>query len=156
MEVGKYDLGELLKRVHDAMATGLDVPIQELVIYQKAKSEEVIVEFLKAGSMENGVDLYRIEARATWPSGRTVDGSGIVSTEGLSGTALDSTILQCACEAYCRTIEGSYPLEDEDLIPPDAKLLSMDSTTGELHPKIPDSSAKKHTLRQIRDAVHDR
>ena len=151
MGVGNDNLGGLLDRIHEVMATSLDVPIQELVIYEKAKSEEVIVEFVEAGPMEDSVDLYEIKARATWPSGRTVDRSGVVSTEGLSGTALDSAVLRCARLAFCRTLDWHYPFEDEDLIPPDATLLSIDPETGDLYPKIPDSLAKKDTMRQIQN-----
>ena len=52
MEVGKYDLGELLKRVHDA-ATGLDVPI-ELVIYRHRRQwqNEVIMAGERVSTIE--------------------------------------------------------------------------------------------------------
>ena len=139
---------ELLRQAVISFNDDLDVPVQELVIWNNAIEQGCTFELTR---VEEGRGCMIVHARTTWPTGRCIDDIGAVFIQGLSAEEFGKVRVKTARMALCRTICSIYPFEEEDLLPPGTELLELDLDTGELHPKPKPNPIKKMTVRHLKD-----
>jgi hypothetical protein len=86
--------------------------------------------------------IYVVTARATSPDGRRDEAIGAVSIEGLKGDALANALMRAETKAKRRVTLSICGLgmadESEVASIPDARVVAVDATTGEIQGELPE------------------
>jgi len=86
--------------------------------------------------------IYVVTARATSPDGRRDEAIGAVSIEGLRGDALANALMRAGTKAKRRVTLSICGLgmadESEVASIPDARVVAVDATTGEIQGELPE------------------